>query len=136
MDSNSVPHPVVKAGKPSRLPAGSTLEISPGIHVPHPHAEVNLPGAGDPRLGDTNAVTEFVRVEQTSVDKSDEDNKKIVPIASVEQKPLPDEVKPKVVTMANVTQKIADVPQPHPAGTAAPAETHLAVEAENLNKTA
>ena len=42
----------------SRLPAGSTLEVAPGLHVPHPHAEVNLPGKGDPRLGDTDAVTE------------------------------------------------------------------------------
>ena len=39
----------------SRLPAGSTLEVSPGVHVPHPHAEVNLPGAGDNRIGDTDA---------------------------------------------------------------------------------
>ena len=49
----------------SRLPAGSTLEVVPGLHVPHPHAEVNLPGKGDPRLGNTLAVSETLAGKQT-----------------------------------------------------------------------
>ena len=47
-----IPMQVIPDKKPveqltqSRLPAGSTLEIAPGLHVPHPHAGVNLPGEG------------------------------------------------------------------------------------------
>lgn len=70
--------PVVAGVNGSRLPAGSTLEVN-GVHVPHPHAEVNLPGAPDPRVGDTAAVTETLRGEQTA---------------------LADEVKPKKPTTA------------------------------------
>lgn len=66
--------PTVETVKTSRLPAGSTLLVN-GIHVPHPHAEVNLAGAGDPRAGDTEAVTE------TIVD------------GELKQEPLHDEVK-------------------------------------------
>ncbi len=49
---------IITTGVASRLPAGSTLEVQPGLHVPHPHAEVNLPGKPDPRVGVTAAVTE------------------------------------------------------------------------------
>ena len=83
MDTNSFNTPV-EAGEPSRLPAGSTLLVN-GIHVPHPHAEVNLPGAGDPRLGDTKAVTETVKIE------GEGDNV----TATLVSDPLHDEVKPR-----------------------------------------
>jgi hypothetical protein len=43
--------------KESRLPAGSTLEVAPGVHVPHPQAAPNERLAPDPRQGDTKAVS-------------------------------------------------------------------------------
>jgi hypothetical protein len=101
------------AGKPSRLPAGSTFELSPGVHVAHPHAEVNLPGAGDTRLGDTDAVTESLKVEGEGDDRT----------LVVEQKPLSDDVKPKVMTIAAGAHEVK--PDPGAAaglGGATPAE--------------
>lgn len=71
--------------KESRLPAGSTMVVN-GVHVPHPHAEVNLPGVPDPRIGDTDAVTE--RIVHNHEDGT----------VTVTSEPLADEVKPKVVT--------------------------------------
>jgi hypothetical protein len=59
MDTKSFVEPIVETPVVSRLPAGSTLLVN-GLQVPHPHAEVNLAGKPDPRLGDTDAVTEFV----------------------------------------------------------------------------
>ncbi len=76
--------PTVAMVGTSRLPAGSTLEVN-GIHVPHPHAEVNLAGAGDPRLGDTDAVTETL---------------------DGEVKPLADEVKPRRMTTDKDAPKV------------------------------
>ncbi len=84
---------IVKPGEPSRLPAGSTLEITPGLHVAHPHAEVNLPGFGDPRVGNTAAVTETVT---TGIVK-DKDGKDVA-VGKVIQKPLADEVRPKTLS--------------------------------------
>jgi hypothetical protein len=67
----------------SRLPAGSTLVVG-GVHVPHPHAAPNGPGQGDPRAGDTDAVTEEITVDPESGD------------LVVNQRPLDNEVKPLV----------------------------------------
>ena len=72
----------------SRLPAGSTLLVG-GVHVAHPHAEVNLPGAGDGRTGETAAVTEEVKAG-----RDEEGNV----THTVEQRPLDEEVKPKTLT--------------------------------------
>ena len=116
-----MPEPIVTAGEPSRLPAGSTLLVN-GIHVAHPHAEVNLPGQPDPRLGDTKAVTEYAKTEHDGE-------------ATLVQDPLHDSVKPKVVTTANVPAlKQVEFPQTSPE-TAKPADAVLAVEQPTLLKT-
>ncbi len=91
MDTSNFMQPTVTTIITSRLPAGSTLEIAPGVHVPHPHAEVNLPGAGDPRLGDTKAVTEFVPASEVAPGEI---------FGGHSSKPLADEVRPKVLTVA------------------------------------
>jgi hypothetical protein len=127
MDTSSINQPVVESVKSSRLPAGSTLEIAPGVHVPHPHAEVNLPGIGDPRLGDTKAVTEFAKVDKA--DPSDV-------VFSYEQKPLADEVKPKVVTVnPDAKTSEADASAIAATSTATTEGAKLAVELPTLNKT-
>ena len=126
MDSTTI-NPVVEAGKPSRLPAGSTLEVFPGLHVPHPHAEVNLAGAGDPRLGDTKAVTEFTQFEVKSVD--DDGKPKEVVVASLQQKALPDEVKPKTLTVNPDAKRVA-APESPAAATGAAAAADVAVAEE------
>ena len=131
MDSNTTPTPTVAAGKPSRLPAGSTLEIAPGLHVPHPHAEVNLPGMGDPRLGETQAVTEYTKVDFSKNDKGED-----VLTRSVAQKPLADEVKPRVPTVNPASKEIGDAPQENGAAIAAsPAPLKIAIEQPTLEKT-
>ena len=81
--------------KTSRLPAGSTLVVG-GVHVPHPHAEVNLPGMGDPRAGDTDAVTEEAKFEEDEAGEV---------TLTVEQRPLDAEVRPQTLT----TQSVAPV---------------------------
>jgi hypothetical protein len=116
MDTKSIAPAETDSVQPSRLPAGSTLLVN-GIHVAHPHAEVNLPGAGDPRLGDTKAVTEEV--------KHDADGN-----ASVEQRPLDESVKPKVVTVAEVPQVVKTLPSDDITG-----EYKQAVEQPTLAKT-
>lgn len=86
MDTNSINQPPQPEGQPneSRLPAGSTLKVG-DIQVPHPHAEPNLPGVADPRLGETQAVTEeVVHDGETS---------------RVDSRPLDESVKPKVLTV-------------------------------------
>ena len=106
MDTTNFKSTTVETDKPSRLPAGSTLEVAPGVHVPHPHAEVNLPGAGDPRSGDTKAVTEYTKTTVTKNEKNEN-----VASFSVEQKPLSDEVKSKILTSTGagtpVTETVA-----------------------------
>jgi len=107
-------------GKPSRLPAGSTLLVN-GIHVPHPHAEVNLPGAGDNRLGDSDAVTEFIK-HDVNEDGSVS--------ADLIQEPLHDEVKPKSLTVASDAKLVKeDVASRHI--TAQTADEKLAVDPAN-----
>lgn len=83
MDSTSINQPLAAPVKKSRLPAGSTLEIAPGVHVPHPEAEPNRPGGGDPRLGETDAVTETVVTTDG--------------VLTVDQKPLADQVRVAVI---------------------------------------
>lgn len=101
----------VDATKASRLPAGSTLKVG-DVHVPHPHADANLPGAGDPRLGDTKAVTEeFVL---------DHENGQ----GNLQSRPLDEIVRPKVVSVADAG-KHAD-----------PTDKQVIVEQPNLSKTA
>ena len=114
MDTKTfVEAPVVEEVKTSRLPAGSTLLVN-GIHVPHPEAEPNLPGAGDTRLGDTKAVTESVKITGEGKDT----------VAKLVSEPLHDSVKPKVVTVAD-------------SGAANPTseDKQLVVEKETLAKT-
>ncbi len=77
----------------SRLPAGSTLEIAPGVHVAHPHAEVNLPGKPTGRFIGSNAVTESLG------SKSEVDNGEIKSLG--EQTPLHCEVVPGTLVAKN-----------------------------------
>ena len=125
MDSTSFKTDADVTGKASRLPAGSTLEIAPGVHVPHPHAEVNLPGAGDPRLAGTKAVTEFTKFEM--VDKKEDEPEGQILIASVGQKPLADEARPRALTVREGAEKLPEVTAAATA-TAIPAEQTLAVD--------
>ena len=134
MDSKSIEQPTHVAPRSSRLPAGSTFEVSPGVHVPHPHAEVNKPGMPDPRLGNTKAVTESIKLRTEERDRSENENKVPVTVAELQSRPLADEVKPKVVTAAPLPAV-----EPNPVDTNPPAAsdgTHLAVEADSLEKTA
>ena len=95
----------------SRLPAGSTLELQPGLNVPHPHAEVNLPGRPDNRFAGTEAVTETLVTEtKTSVS--------IHPLGEV--RPLAEEAIPSTLTTkgANAVELVQAV---HNAETVRPA---------------
>ncbi len=123
MDTTSIQKPIVEAGKASRLPAGSTLEVN-GVHVPHPHAEVNLPGVPDPRLGDTKAVTEREVIDPATGS------------VAVKQVPLAVEVKPKLATVADAKPVVAEKTfEPTSAEAAKPADQHVAVEQPTPEKT-
>ena len=64
MDTTSIQQPSATGPKTSRLPAGSTLTLPNGITIPHPHAEANLPGAGDSRSAGTSALDESLTGQQ------------------------------------------------------------------------
>ena len=64
MDSTSIQQPDQTGPKSSRLPAGSVLRLPNGITIPHPNAEVSLPGAGDVRVEGTAALEETLTGEQ------------------------------------------------------------------------
>ena len=132
MDSSSI-KPVVEAGQPSRLPAGSTLQLANGIQVAHPHAEVNLAGLGDPRLGDSKAVTESVKYEVVRQDKPADDGKVDVVTVTVESNPLSDDVRPKVLSAVPETKVVRDAtPASQGPDVAAPAKVSQVVQpAEN-----
>lgn len=110
MDTKTFPEKPIDSDKSSRLPAGSVLKVG-DIYVPHPHAEANLPGAGDPRIGDTAAVTEEVIHD---AEKNE---------AHVDSRPLDDIVKPKVVSVAEAGKQ------------GKPEDKKLIVEQPNLTKT-
>jgi len=57
----AVGQPVAEQTDPgfNRLPAGSTLEVLPGVRVPHPEAAATPAGTEDPRKGG-DAVNELL----------------------------------------------------------------------------
>lgn len=123
--------PVTVNAQPSRLPAGSTLQLPNGVNVPHPHAEINLAGAGDPRAAESPAaVTEYIK---SSVVPGHNPDGTLTPAYS-EAQPLSENVLPRRLTVDGNAQELPEVLNVVNAGAAAP-NPNLTVKQDPADKT-